>query len=94
MTLETSLSTFTNTPPTITACSTWRATSTSGSWTCTVPLSIQDNNEFRPFRGNVYQTKRLDAEGKPVDKYDYVVYNIQGVKEFLETYEKAKATDI
>ena len=47
------------------------------------PLSIQDNNEFRPFRGNVYQTKRLDAEGRPVDKYDYVVYNIPGVKEFL-----------
>ena len=52
------------------------------------PLSIQDNNEFRPFRGNVYQTKRLDAEGRPVDKYDYVVYNIPGVKEFLGTYEK------
>ena len=52
------------------------------------PLSIQDNNEFRPFRGNVYKTKRLDAEGKPVDKYDYVVYNIPGVKEFLATYEK------
>ena len=50
------------------------------------PLSIQDNNEFRPFRGNVYQTKRLDAEGNPVDKYDYVVYNIQGVKSFLEKY--------
>ena len=29
------------------------------------------------------QTKRLDAEGNPVDKYDYVVYNIPGVKEFL-----------
>ena len=52
------------------------------------PLSIQDNNEFRPFRGNVYKTKRLDAEGNPVDKYDYVVYNIPGVKEFLATYEK------
>ena len=52
------------------------------------PLSIQDNNEFRPFRGNVYQTKRLDAEGRPVDKYDFVVYSIPGVKEFLSTYEK------
>ncbi len=52
------------------------------------PLSIQDNNEFRPFRGNVYKTKRLDAEGNPVDKYDYVVYNIDGVKDFLQRYEK------
>ena len=52
------------------------------------PLSIQDNNEFRPFRGNVYETKRLNAEGKPVEKYDFVVYDIKAVKEFLEAYEK------
>jgi formylglycine-generating enzyme required for sulfatase activity len=51
------------------------------------PLSIQDNNEFRPFRGNVYETRRLNAEGRPVDKYDYVVYNIEGVKSFLQVYE-------
>lgn len=51
------------------------------------PLSIQDNNEFRPFRGNVYETRRLNAEGRPVDKYDYVVYNIEGVKTFLQVYE-------
>ena len=53
------------------------------------PLSIQDNNEFRPFRGNVYKTKVLDAEGNPVDKYDYVVYNIGGVKDFLDEYQSA-----
>ena len=51
------------------------------------PLSIQDNNEFRPFRGNVYETKRLDANGKPVDKYDFVVYDIDEVKYFLEQYK-------
>ena len=51
------------------------------------PLSIPDNNEFRPFRGNVYETRRLNAEGRPVDKYDYVVYNIEGVKTFLQVYE-------
>jgi formylglycine-generating enzyme required for sulfatase activity len=51
------------------------------------PLSIQDNNEFRPFRGNLYETRRLNAEGRPVDKYDYVVYNIDGVKSFLQVYE-------
>ena len=53
------------------------------------PLSIQDNNEFRPFRGNVYQTKRLNADGKPVEKYDFVVYDIDEVKSFLIAYEKA-----
>ena len=53
------------------------------------PLSIQDNNEFRPFRGNIYQTKRLNADGKPVEKYDFVVYDIDEVKSFLIAYEKA-----
>ena len=52
------------------------------------PLSMQDNNEFRPFRGNVFNTKVLDAEGNPVDKYDYVVYDIDGVTDFLKEYEK------
>ena len=53
------------------------------------PLSIQDNNEFRPFRGNVYQTKRLNADGKPVEKYDFVVYDIDEVKSFLTAYQIA-----
>ena len=53
------------------------------------PLSIQDNNEFRPFRGNVYKTKVLDAGGNPVDKYDYVVYNVDGVQDFLKGYQEA-----
>ena len=53
------------------------------------PLSIQDNNEFRPFRGNVYQTKRLNADGKPVEKYDFVVYDIDEVKAFLTAYQIA-----
>ena len=53
------------------------------------PLSIQDNNEFRPFRGNVYKTKVLDAGGNPVDKYDYVVYNVDGVQNFLKGYQEA-----
>ena len=51
------------------------------------PLSIQDNNEFRPFRGNVYETKRLNADGKPVEKYDFVVYDIDEVSAFLASYE-------
>ena len=50
------------------------------------PLSIQDNNEFRPFRGNVYETKRLSADGNPVEKYDFVVYDIDEVNGFLISY--------
>jgi gliding motility-associated lipoprotein GldJ len=51
------------------------------------PLSIQDNNEFRPFRGNIYETKRLNADGKPVEKYDFVVYDIDEVNGFLISYQ-------
>ena len=51
------------------------------------PLSIQDNNEFRPFRGNVYETKRLNADGNPVEKYDFVVYDIDEVNGFLTAYQ-------
>jgi gliding motility-associated lipoprotein GldJ len=32
------------------------------------PLSGEDNNDFRPFRGNVYQTKVLDEEGAIMEK--------------------------
>ena len=32
------------------------------------PMTSQDATDFRPFRGNQYQTQLLDAEGKPVDK--------------------------
>jgi len=32
------------------------------------PLSFEDFDEFNPFRGNVFQTKVLDAEGIVVDK--------------------------
>jgi hypothetical protein len=45
--------------------------------------------EFRPFRGNVYQTKQRNAEGLIADKYDIVVYNVQGLEADLKAYEKA-----
>ncbi|MGB0887208.1 MAG: SUMF1/EgtB/PvdO family nonheme iron enzyme [Vicingaceae bacterium] len=32
------------------------------------PLSGEDNDDFRPFRGNVYQTKVLDEEGALMEK--------------------------
>ena len=52
------------------------------------PLSLQDNNEFRPFRGNVYQTKRLQADGTPADPYDEVQYDVTEIKEFLDEYQR------
>lgn len=35
------------------------------------PLSHEDVSDFRPFRGNVFQTLELDAEGKPVPKDEF-----------------------
>lgn len=52
------------------------------------PLSPDDKSEFRPFRGNVFETKVLDSEGQIEEKYDFVVYDIPGVQYFLEQYQK------
>jgi formylglycine-generating enzyme len=40
------------------------------------PMTSQDATDFRPFRGNQYMTKVLDADGKPVDKdsLGHIVY--------------------
>ena len=54
------------------------------------PLSTLDNEEFRPFRGNNYQTMVHDPEGNPADKYDYVVYDIDKIAIFLENYRRGK----
>ena len=51
------------------------------------PLSAEDKSEFRPFRGNVYQTKVLNSDGTVADKYDYNVYDIEGVSKFLTEYQ-------
>lgn len=52
------------------------------------PLSAQDKSEFRPFRGNVFKTKVLNSEGGIEDKFDIVVYDIEGVDYFLKQYQK------
>jgi len=53
------------------------------------PLSSEDVNEFRPFRGNVYETKVLNSDGAVEDKYDLVIYDIDGVKVYLEKFNKS-----
>jgi len=61
------------------------------------PLSPQDKSEFRPFRGNVFETRVLNSEGGVEDKYDFVVYDVDGVDRFLKEYQKrsqGKLTDI
>lgn len=50
------------------------------------PLSMEDMQDFRPFRGNVYQTKERDNEGLLLDKYDIPIYNIEGLITYLEEF--------
>jgi hypothetical protein len=52
------------------------------------PLSPEDKSEFRPFRGNVYQTKVLSSDGSIAEKYDKNIYDIAGVDSFLTKYER------
>jgi len=58
------------------------------------PLSPEDKNEFRPFRGNVFQTKVRNSEGLIDDKYDYVVYDINGVERFINEYQDLKKEEM
>jgi len=53
------------------------------------PGTLQDAQEFRPFRGNVFSTKLLDSEGNVTDKLDYVTYDIDEIAAFLEEYAEA-----
>jgi formylglycine-generating enzyme required for sulfatase activity len=60
------------------------------------PLSPEDKSEFRPFRGNVYETRVLNSDGSFADKYDKNIYDINGVSYFLTKYQEqagAKLTD-
>lgn len=50
------------------------------------PLSPEDKSDFRPFRGNVYETRLMNSDGSFADKYDNNVYDIAGVKYFVEKY--------
>ena len=50
------------------------------------PLTTLDAEEFRPFRGNNYQTMVQNPDGNPADKYDYVVYDIDATSKFLIDY--------
>ena len=53
------------------------------------PLSPEDNNDFRPFRGNVFKTKVLNSDGAVEDKHDLVVYDVEGIKYYLTEFQKA-----
>ena len=51
------------------------------------PLSTMDNEEFRPFRGNVFTTKQVAADGTVADVYASTEYDLKLVKTELTAYQ-------
>ncbi|MDP4684924.1 MAG: SUMF1/EgtB/PvdO family nonheme iron enzyme [Crocinitomicaceae bacterium] len=54
------------------------------------PLSTEDFDEFRPFRGNVFKTKLLNNEGSIDIKSQQVTYDVHGMKEYLNEFERIR----
>src|SRR5690554_8142851 len=54
------------------------------------PLSSEDVDEFRPFRGNVFQTKVLNNAGAVAYKNFQVEYDVHGMKEYLNEFERVR----
>ncbi len=54
------------------------------------PLSSEDFDEFRPFRGNVFKTKLLNNEGVIDLKNSLVMYDVHGMKEYLHEFERVR----
>ena len=54
------------------------------------PLSHEDFDEFRPFRGNVFKTKVLANDGVIDEKTTQVLYDVHGIKEYLHEFESKR----
>jgi gliding motility-associated lipoprotein GldJ len=54
------------------------------------PLSSEDFDEFRPFRGNVFTTKVMNNEGSVDLKNAQVLYDVHAIKEYLNEFERIR----
>jgi len=54
------------------------------------PLTSEDYDEFRPFRGNVFTTKMLTNDGAINTKNAIVMYDVHGMKEYLNEFERIR----
>jgi len=54
------------------------------------PLTSEEYDEFRPFRGNVFKTKLLNNEGSIDLKNAQVQYDVHGMKEYLNEFERIR----
>ncbi len=55
------------------------------------PLSSEDYDEFRPFRGNVFKTKVLNSAGAIDAKLDETLYDVDGMLEYVVAFETERA---
>jgi gliding motility-associated lipoprotein GldJ len=53
------------------------------------PLSNEDANEFKPYRGNVFKTKVKDANGSIASKYDQIDYDVDGIADYMKKFQRA-----
>lgn len=54
------------------------------------PLTSEDYDEFRPFRGNVFKRKLLNNDGVVDLKNQQVQYDVHGMKEYLNEFERIR----
>lgn len=54
------------------------------------PMSADDFDEFRPFRGNVFKTKVLTSQGAVADKFEETIYDVHAIKEYLIEFRKTR----
>jgi hypothetical protein len=54
------------------------------------PLTSEDADEFRPFRGNVFKTKVLNAEGILDSKHEETIYDIDGMRIYLDSFRLSR----
>lgn len=50
--------------------------------------SFEEEDEFRPFRGNVYKTKVMNSDGSVADKADRIDYDVSGIKDYMTKFER------
>jgi gliding motility-associated lipoprotein GldJ len=51
------------------------------------PLTSEDADEFRPFRGNVFKTKVLSASGSIDEKYNITLYDVLGIEQYITEFK-------
>lgn len=57
------------------------------------PLTSEEVNEYRSFRGSVYRTPVLSSEGIKADKYDVTEYDAYNVKKFIDDFHASAEKD-